>query len=78
MISKCCKMSNGAEICLKDQKIHREDGPAIVSKNGSVSYYIDGQLVTSEHWFNFCGKNNMTDYEITLTLLKYNLREYYE
>jgi hypothetical protein len=36
--------SYGTEYWYKDGKIHREDGPAYISKNGTKAWYKDGDL----------------------------------
>jgi hypothetical protein len=48
---------------------HREDGPAIVWKNGNKDWYLDGRIYTFEEW---CELLNKTPKEIMLLKLKYS------
>lgn len=75
--SKCCKMSNGSEIWLKDRKLHREDGPAIVkAKDNSVAYYVDGVQYSFKTWFKLYGSKHMTEKQLTVFMLKHNIRDF--
>jgi hypothetical protein len=72
--SKCCVMSNGSEIWMKNKKLHREDGPAIVRTRDNYSaYYLEGRQLSFEHWFNEVGRTHITGKKLTYFLLKYNI-----
>jgi hypothetical protein len=72
--SKCCVMSDGSEIWLKNKKLHREDGPAIVrTRDNYNAYYLEGRQLSYKDWFNDVGKKHITGKKLTYFLLKYNI-----
>lgn len=67
--SKCIQMSTGSEIWLKNKKIHREDGPAVVNKlTGSASFYIDNIEYSVDQWVE---RVNLPAKKKTYFILKY-------
>jgi hypothetical protein len=70
--SKCLKMSDGSEIWMKDKKIHRIDGPAIIRvKDNYSAYYLEGRQLNFENWFIEVGHNHISGKKLTYFLLKY-------
>jgi len=74
MTSKCVKMSNGSELWLKDQKLHREDGPAIYrAKSNTTGYYLKGKQLSFEKWIRRSEvQRHMTPQEVTFMMLKHS------
>lgn len=49
---------NGTKLWYRLDKLHREDGPAIITKNGDKWWYINGRKLTEKqfnNYFNFIG-----------------------
>ncbi|MAG26521.1 hypothetical protein CMI47_13320 [Candidatus Pacearchaeota archaeon] len=44
--SKCITNSIGTKRWYLNNKLHREDGPAILHQNGDKYWYLNGKLVT--------------------------------
>jgi len=40
----------GEEVWLYENKLHREDGPALKFVSGGISWYLDGNSYTEENW----------------------------
>lgn len=75
MTATCCKMSNGSEIWMKDKKFHRDDGPAIWNEiTKEAIFYIEGVRIDVNAWFELCGKDFVSDRQLTFLMLKYGLQ----
>ncbi len=60
---------NGNKIWLKDDKYHREDGPAIVWNNGTIQWWLNNKIVWSS-------ENDSLDLTICIILSKDPHHEY--
>ena len=52
----------------KDGKIHRDDGPAVITKDFEFYWAVNGEFYSFEDW---CIELNKSDEEITKLKLKY-------
>lgn len=53
------KTNSGDIFYHKDNKLHRENGPAINIRNGNVYYYIEGNRLSEEEFNQKYGKTNV-------------------
>ena len=76
MTIDCIRMSDGSEVWMKNRKLHREDGPAIVrSHDGYVAFYLNGFEHSFKSWFFECGQNHMTPQQVTFMLIKFGIKK---
>jgi len=66
--SYCIQYSNGDKSWLVSNKMHREDGPAVILENGWVFFYLNDYEYPFEYWCKFLNK---TDEEKLFLKLKY-------
>ena len=65
-------MSDGSEMWLKNGRLHREDGPALVRvRDNYVGFYLDGKPLSFGAWFRLEGKKHFSGPRLTFLLLKY-------
>ena len=60
---------DGWEVCIKDGKWHRTDGPAVIYPNGTVFWCLDGYAYTFGVWLE--KTTGITDKQKVLLKLKY-------
>mgnify|MGYP001114144883 CR=1 FL=1 len=53
---------NGDELWLKNGKWHREDGPAVIWKNGKKSWWLNGYRI----WYSNQNKLDLNEYIVLL------------
>ena len=53
-----------------DAALHREDGPAMIHKDGNVEWALEDKKISFEEW---CEKTNKPQEEITFLKLKYGI-----
>lgn len=73
--AKLIKMSDGSEIWMYKKKLHREDGPAVyIARTGKSRFYLNGEERSLEEWIKESGQYHMSGPELTLFLLKWNIK----
>jgi hypothetical protein len=43
-----CFLYTSTQLWLEDDKIHREDGPAVIFPDGTVRWYVNGEEITRD------------------------------
>lgn len=71
---RCVVLDDGSEIWLKDKKIHRDDGPAVIRKRDNyIGFWVEGKEYTPKSWYQKIGKKHITSAQLTFLLIKYNI-----
>ena len=61
--------ADGWEVCVKNGRYHREDGPAVIYPNGETNWFINGIEYILDDWLET--NNKITDSQKVLIKLKY-------
>jgi len=64
----CIEYNDGTKDWIVNDKLHREEGPAVVYYNKKISWYLNGTFYFFEEW---CNELNKTDEEKVFLRLKY-------
>lgn len=51
----------GTKLWFKDEVLHREDGPALITKDGIENWYLNGKRLTKSEWDNKMAPNKLRD-----------------
>lgn len=61
---------SGTQVWLKDGRLHREDGPAVIRQNGTQIWYLDGIFYEKDDYYKELYKRKIiTEQELFLELL---------